>query len=135
MAEVKKDKPHIHVVAAVIRHKEKVLAVRRPEGKEYAGYWEFPGGKIEPGESPEQALSRELAEELDIRPARASMWLEKKHDYGHFVVTLLFFQVTAIEGTPRSLEGQALEWMDGERALAARFLPADTEVVRCLFNS
>ena len=129
-----KIKPHLKVVAAVIRDGGRVLAVRRPEGKPQAGFWEFPGGKIEAGETPEQALARELDEELGILPTRFAFWLQKDHDYDAFSVTLLFFLVDAIDGVPASREGQALEWMDSGRARSANFLPADSDIVQQLFT-
>src|SRR4029079_5650095 len=85
----------IEVVAAVILNdRGEFLLAQRPAGKVYAGYWEFPGGKIEPGEAAESALARELHEELDIDVQRAYPWLTRDYDYAHAAVRLRFYRVT-----------------------------------------
>src|SRR3954467_9093523 len=91
----------IEVVAAVIfnEHGEFLLA-QRPPGKAYAGYWEFPGGKLEPGESPAHALARELDEELGITVRTASPWMVQEFVYPHAHVELNFFRVHAFDGEP-----------------------------------
>lgn len=86
------------------------LLAQRPEGKPYAGYWEFPGGKLEAGESVEAALTRELKEELDITLRTCEPWRTIEHDYPHAYVRLHFCKVTAWEGTLRALEGQDFAW-------------------------
>ncbi len=122
----------VDVVAAVIWRDGRYLGVRRPEGKSMAGAYEFPGGKIEPGETPEVALGRELREELGIRPAAIAFFLEKAHAYEHLSVHLRFFHVRAFVGEPVPLEGQGMEWLTPVEALSRPFLAADRDVVEAL---
>ena len=99
------------VAAAVIERPDGLfLLACRPEGKPYPGYWEFPGGKIEPGESPREALVRELREELGIETREAWPWITRRYEYTHATVRLHFFRVTAWDGEPQSLEDQAIAW-------------------------
>lgn len=86
------------------------LLTSRPAGKVYAGWWEFPGGKLEPGESVEQALARELHEELGIRIGAAQRWRETLVDYAHARVRLHFCKVFAWQGALQMREGQAMAW-------------------------
>jgi 8-oxo-dGTP diphosphatase len=102
-------RPVVHVaVGVVVRADGAVLLADRPEGKPYAGYWEFPGGKIEEGESVEHALVRELAEELHITAAESVPWVVFDFDYPHAYVRLFFRRVFEWHGTPTPLEGQRL---------------------------
>lgn len=100
----------IDVAAGIIWQAGRFLAAQRPPDKPHAGFWEFPGGKLEPGEDAAQALARELAEELDIRVRTAAFWRCTEHDYPErgLHVRLHFFHVTAFDGQPSSREGQAL---------------------------
>lgn len=88
------------------------LLTSRPLGKVYAGYWEFPGGKLEAGESVEQALARELQEELGLRvaPAAIARWREQLVDYPHALVRLHFCRVTRWQGELQMREGQQAAW-------------------------
>jgi 8-oxo-dGTP diphosphatase len=122
----------IEVVAAVIWQAGRYLGVRRPAGKPMAGAYEFPGGKIEPGETPEIALGRELREELGITPTAFAFFREKAHAYELLSVQLYFFHVHAYTGEPQALEGQDLEWLTPWQALTRPFLEADREVVAAL---
>ncbi|MBI3350172.1 MAG: NUDIX domain-containing protein [Burkholderiales bacterium] len=88
------------------------LLTSRPEGKVYAGYWEFPGGKVEPGESVEQALARELREELGIEIGTAHPWQTLVMDYPHARVRLNFCKVFDWQGEFQMLEGQQMAWAD-----------------------
>lgn len=88
----------------------RLLLSTRPEGKPYAGYWEFPGGKIEAGESVEEALRRELQEELGIRIASAQPWHVTEHDYPHALVRLHWCKVFDWSGAFEMREGQAMCW-------------------------
>ena len=92
-------------------------------GKPYAGYWEFPGGKLEPGETPAHALARELREELGITCARASPWLVQEFVYPHAHVELNFFRVFAFDGEPASHDGQAFAWQDPHAITSRRCCP------------
>ena len=87
-----------------------LLLSTRPQGKPYAGYWEFPGGKIEPGESVEQALRRELQEELGITIASAEVWKVTEHDYPHALVRLHWCKVSRWQGEFEMREGQTMCW-------------------------
>lgn len=97
-------------VAVLLDRRGRYLLARRPAGKPYAGYWEFPGGKVEPGETPLQALQRELQEELDIRVSAASPWMVQHFSYPHAQVRLHLYRVWRWEGLPRPLEQQVLAW-------------------------
>ncbi|WP_449242008.1 (deoxy)nucleoside triphosphate pyrophosphohydrolase [Desulfovibrio sp.] len=122
----------IRVVAGIIWRGREFLAVDRPEGKDFAHMWEFPGGKIGPGESAEDALVRELREELRITATSFSAWREKRHDYAGFTVHLTFFHVHAFMGEPYPAEGQALAWVRPEEPGGLAFLPADVEILEAL---
>jgi len=99
-------------VGILIRPDGRFLLTSRPPGKVYAGYWEFPGGKLEPGESVEQALARELHEELGVTldPAAITRWREQLVDYPHALVRLHFCRVTAWQGELQMREGQSASW-------------------------
>lgn len=106
---------HIVEVAAAVMMRadgKEFLLAQRPEGKVYAGYWEFPGGKLEPGESVEAALARELHEELgiDIDPDAVHRWREQVVDYPHALVRLHFCQVMRWRGALQMREGQSFAW-------------------------
>ena len=102
----------------------RVLLADRPQGKPYAGYWEFPGGKIEPGETVAAALARELHEELGIDIAPPTPWVTTEYDYPHAYVRLHFYRVTSWQGVPRGQEGQRLDFFDPTGALPQPLLPA-----------
>ena len=101
----------VRVAAAVIvRRDGAVLLAQRLAGTPYAGYWEFPGGKLEPGETAAQALKRELHEELGIDVMIATPWLTQRYEYPHAHVELEFFRVYAWKGEPFGRDGQAIAW-------------------------
>ena len=101
----------VHVVVGVLRNAHgEYLFAQRPAGKPMAGYWEFPGGKIEAGETHQAALARELHEELGIRIRNGSAWRTVEHVYPHAHVQLHFIIVTEWDGEPHSREDQALHW-------------------------
>lgn len=123
----------VRVAAAVIlRPDGRVLLAQRPAGKPYAGYWEFPGGKLEPGEAPAHALARELHEELGIEVRRAAPWLVQEFVYPHAHVELNFFRVFAFDGQPHGRDGQAFAWQRPGAFDVAPLLPANTLVLRAL---
>lgn len=125
--------PLVRVAAAVIlRPDGDVLLAQRPPGKAYEGYWEFPGGKLEPGETSAQALARELHEELGIVVRRASPWLTQEFVYPHAHVEIDFFRVFAWDGEPAGHDGQALAWQDPKAIDVAPLLPANTRVLSAL---
>ena len=122
----------MQVAAAVVERGGRVLLAQRPPGKVYAGYWEFPGGKLEPGESPRDALARELREELGIGIRDASPWLVQRFVYAHAHVELHFFRVRSFDGEPAGHDGQAFAWQDPHAIDVAPLLPANTRVLAAL---
>ena len=97
-------------VGVLIQNDGAFLLTSRPEGKPYAGYWEFPGGKLEAGETVEQALERELHEELGIAVSLIELWREELVDYPHALVRLHFCKVLQWSGDLQMLEGQRFAW-------------------------
>lgn len=123
----------LEVAAAVIQRPDGAfLLARRPAGKVYAGYWEFPGGKVEPGEPAAQALSRELHEELGIEPRKVFPWITREYVYPHAAVRLNFFRVTAWDGDPHPREEQAIAWQRIDAPMASPMLPANAPVLAAL---
>lgn len=123
----------IEVVAGVLMQADgSYMLGSRPEGKSWAGYWEFPGGKVEAGESLLQALARELMEEMAIRVEQASYWMTREHHYQHASVRLHFFRVWAWQGQPVPQEGQRVHWVRPGCVAAEPMLPANGPVVKAL---
>ena len=128
----------VEVAAAVMLRADgrEFLLAQRPEGKVYAGYWEFPGGKVEPGETVRAALIRELQEELGITVTVCSPWLTRQFTYPHATVRLNFWRVTAWEGEigiTAPLEHSAVEWQEtGAAATVAPILPANDPILTAL---
>jgi len=125
--------PITEVAAAVLTQPDgRVLLARRPAGKAYAGYWEFPGGKVEPGESLDAALARELHEELGIVVTRACRWITRVFEYPHATVRLNFFRVFEWQGTPHPHEGQVFSWQLPDAVEVTPLLPANFPIVKAL---
>ncbi|HZM47092.1 MAG TPA: Nudix family hydrolase [Burkholderiales bacterium] len=123
----------MEVAAAVIlRDDGSFLLGQRPSGKVYAGYWEFPGGKVEPGESPRAALARELHEELGIDVERAYPWLTRDYDYAHAAVRLRFYRVAGWSGTLHGREKQRFEWQRPGAVSVEPMLPANGPILKAL---
>jgi 8-oxo-dGTP diphosphatase len=123
----------VDVAAAVIRRVDgRILLAERPAGKPWAGYWEFPGGKIEAGERVVQALTRELHEELGIELDRADPWITFDYAYPEKRVRLHFLRVSHWHGTPHGREDQRLSWEDPRAIQVAPLLPANTRVLAAL---
>lgn len=121
------------VAAGIVQGADgRVLLAQRPPGKPWAGYWEFPGGKIEPGEQPRQALARELHEELGIELDRAHPWITRDYAYPEKRVRLHFFRVPVWHGTPHGREGQQLSWQDPQAVTVAPLLPANAAILQAL---
>jgi len=116
-------------VGVLVRADGAVLFGQRRAGKPYAGWWEFPGGKVEAGETIEQALARELHEELGIEVQRSFAWMLREHVYPHAHVRLSFRRVVEWSGTPRAREGQALAWRHPAAIDLAPLLPAAIPVI------
>lgn len=119
-------------VGVLVRRDGSFLLGSRPEGKPYAGYWEFPGGKLEPGESVNAALARELHEELGIRIGASHPWVTREFDYPHARVRLHFERVFDWEGEPHARENQAFGFFTVDRLPAGPLLPATIPVLRWL---
>ncbi len=119
-------------VAVLIRSDGAALLAQRPETKVYAGYWEFPGGKIEPNEPVRDALRREIREELGIEIERAYPWITRVFVYPHAKVRLHFYRVYAWRGEPRAVEHQAIAWQRPDAIELDPLLPANGPVIRSL---
>ena len=127
------DKKIIEVVAgALMRPDGSFMLGSRPEGKPYAGYWEFPGGKVEPGENAMQALVRELQEEMAITVTHATPWLTRVHHYEHASVRLHFFRVWDWQGEPQPQEGQQFAWQAPDQTSVEPMLPANGPILKSL---
>lgn len=125
--------PMVEVVAAVIlRPDGQFLLARRPGGKIYSGYWEFPGGKVEPGESLLHALERELWEELGIHVVHATPWITRVFTYTHATVRLHFFRVVEWQGTVLPREEQGLSWQWPHQVDVSPVLPANGPILQAL---
>jgi 8-oxo-dGTP diphosphatase len=126
-------KPRLRVVAAALFDAERrVLLAERPAGKHMAGWWEFPGGKVDASESDREALVRELREELgvDAQPEREIMTLT--HDYPDRVVELVLWHARVRSGVPRGLDGQSLKWVSCAALGEERLLEADRPFIPAL---
>lgn len=123
----------LEVAAAVVQREDgRFLLAERPAGKPYAGWWEFPGGKIEAGETPYHALMRELHEELGIDVEAAHPWLTRVYAYPHATVRLHFFRVRRWQGEPHGKETQRLSWQTPGKVEAAPLLPANGPILDAL---
>lgn len=119
----------LEVVAAMIRDGEKFLICQRPEGKNCAFGWEFPGGKIEAGETKAQALIRECREELAVILEVSRELADVVHDYPGFSIHLTLMEATVAEGTPMPLEHNDIRWIAAEEISNYSFCPADQKLL------
>lgn len=127
--------PVVLVAAGILVDPDRrVLLAQRPEGKSMAGLWEFPGGKMEPGEPPELALIRELDEELGIetRPGCLLPFSFASHAYAKFHLLMPVFMIRSWRGTPRGREGQTLAWVAPNRLREYPMPPADVPLVAAI---
>ena len=120
------------VVAALIWNKNRFLACQRPAHKARGLMWEFVGGKVEPGESKEQALIRECQEELAVTVAVRDVFMEVDHIYPDLTVHLTLFNASIAEGIPQKIEHNDLRWITVEEIDQYEFCPADEEILRRL---
>lgn len=131
------------VAVAILQRKNEngqnqFLLASRPHGKGWAGWWEFPGGKIDSGETPEHALARELAEELGIKPTITQQWLTRQYDYPAThdapakMVLLHFYFVNAWQGEVSAREGQQLNWQSADNLTVKPVLPANASILKAL---
>lgn len=117
------------VVAALIWRGDRFLICQRPAHKERGLLWEFVGGKVEPGETKEQALCRECREELDISLAVGRQFMEVVHEYPDLTVRLTLFLASIPQGEPRRLEHNDIRWITVEEIDGFAFCPADEEIL------
>jgi 8-oxo-dGTP diphosphatase len=125
----------LRVVAAALRDPllpGRVLIAQRPAGKWQAGRWEFPGGKVEAGESEREALVRELAEELGVQVLAARPLGLFEHDYGDRSVAIALWLVTGFGGEPQGCDGQALRWVEQAELSGCDLLEADLPMLPAL---
>ncbi len=123
----------VDVAAAILTRPDgRFLLAQRPTSKVYSGYWEFPGGKVEPGEPVAGALARELHEELGIGVRLAYPWITRIYTYPHATVRLHFFKVVEWQGNPRCKEHRAIEWQRVDALTVSPLLPANTPVLKAL---
>ena len=123
----------VEVAAAVIERADgSFLLAQRPAGKVFAGWWEFPGGKVEAGEPAAAALARELHEEIGIEVVKAYPWVSRVHVYEHAVVMLHFYRVVEWRGEPHAREGQARAWQRLGEPVLEPMLPANGPVLASL---
>ena len=120
------------VVAALIWEGDRFLACQRPAHKARGLLWEFVGGKVEPGESREDALIRECREELDITVAPRDVFMEVIHEYPDLTVRLTLFNAAIAEGTPKALEHHDIRWITVREIDGLEFCPADEEILKKL---
>lgn len=120
----------IEVVAALIWDKGKFMICQRPAHKERGFLWEFVGGKVEPGESKEQALIRECKEELAITLSVGDVFADVVHEYPDVTVCLTLFNASIAEGTPQKLEHNDIRWITPAEIPNYNFCPADEEILK-----
>ena len=125
------------VAAAILDPQGRALMQQRPEGKHHAGLWEFPGGKVEPGENPRSALIRELAEELEISADEAGLvpvgFADEGEDGQGRPLVILLYKLAKFSGQPRSTEGAQIAWHTPETLLALPLAPLDRYLAARLF--
>lgn len=125
----------VEVVAALIWDGEKFLICQRPKNKARALLWEFVGGKVEAGESKEEALVRECKEELDITLSVGKEFMTVTHEYTDITVNLTLFNATILEGEPKKLEHNDIRWITPQEIPLYEFCPADVEILRKIQQS
>ncbi len=128
------NKPFYKVVAAFIEKNNKFLLVRRPPGKKNEGLWEFPGGKVEEGETLEEALKRELKEELGIEVLKCTFLEKIFYDYGDFKIELFAFKVNDFRGELKLKEALDYQWIDLNFALKLNLCNADRKLIKKLLE-
>jgi len=122
----------VYAVAGILQRENKILVAERPVGKPYSGFWEFPGGKIEADESGEDALKRELHEELGIIVNAAQLLFKHEYSYPDKFVFLEIWRVMDFSGEPQGRENQALAWVTIEEMLRMNLLEGNFPIVERL---
>lgn len=120
----------IEVTAAIIQHKGKILIARRPAGDMLAGKWEFPGGKLEPNETPKDCLRREIKEELDIEIIVGNFFMDSIYNYPTKTIHLAAYWSTWMSGQIELRSHDAIEWVDSTKLACFDFAPADVPFVK-----
>lgn len=134
--KVKSRKAHwIPVVAGFLKKDGKILVGQRPENNSLPGQWEFPGGKIEPGETPEQALVRELQEELGIDAEIGDLKLACTHSYGDVGILILFYEVLFWKGQPKAQHHMMLEWIHPEELKHRNIPEANRKILDRIYKA
>ena len=136
MSEVKNRRILLVAACALVDSDGRVLLTQRPEGKQLAGLWEFPGGKVEPGETPEETLIRELQEEIGITTKVACLapLTFASHTYDDFHLLMQLYVCRRFEGIARGLEGQALKWVRPKDMRDYPMPPADEPLIPFLID-
>ena len=124
----------ISVVAAVIRDGERIFATQKGYGN-YKDWWEFPGGKIEAGETPQQALKREILEELDTEIEVGDLITSVEYDYPEFHLSMDCFWCTVTSGKLVLKEAEDAKWLSKDELMSVKWLPADLEVLEIISKS
>ncbi len=125
----------IPVAAGFLRKDGKILVGQRPENNSLPGQWEFPGGKIEPGETPEQALAREMEEELGIEVEVGDLKLACTHSYGDVGILILFFEILYWKGEPRAKHHMMLEWIHPEELKTRNIPEANRKILDRIYKA
>jgi 8-oxo-dGTP diphosphatase len=124
----------LRVTAAIMEEEGRIFIARRSSGKHLAGKWEFPGGKIEPGETPEQSLERELVEELDLRVAVGNLLCSVRYTDGSVDLELMAFAVTRVAGDPVLREHDRAQWVAPSELFSYDLAGSDRKVIEKLFG-
>ena len=128
-------RPHAEVVAGVLVRADACLLCRRPEGSNMAGYWEFPGGKVKEGETREEALRRELAEELGVAVSVGEQLSTLEYSYPHLDITLHLFSCASFEGEPRELYHSSIRWVAPGEVDRSSLVPSNLPFLDILARS
>ena len=125
-------KPFYRVVAGVALRDGKLLVTRSPPGGPCPGWWEFPGGKVETGESDREALAREFREELEVEARIGGEIADARHEYPEKIVDLRFYRIEDLRGRPRPVGVAEIRWIDPDESGELEFLAGDREILDLL---
>jgi A/G-specific adenine glycosylase len=131
----RKPLPHFDVTAAVIRKNGRLLIAQRPLGGRLGGLWEFPGGKVEPGETLKQCLRREIKEELGMRIKVGQPIISIDHAYTHFKITLHAFECELVSGKPQAMQVEDFKWVGMSELKKYAFAKTDLRIIEALQRS